>query len=204
MPLSAVQLRLPGTPMVPHRCASRDTRRWGTIGVITSAGVSGGRHGRRIALDPGGVRSQSQQHSTFKVTLGESGSLPPPLVPGSAANHARSASGSNGSARSRTMPSLMGSLTSYDAGGAVDALIGLSSYQGPSGLLAGPRTASVHSIASPSPHMRDAHHDAFPSPPSTTLPTGVDHSAAAAASVPSWIVFVSPRTDLDYLSCLFL
>ncbi|KAG9103304.1 glucose repression mediator protein [Ceratobasidium sp. 370] len=129
----------------------------------------------RIAPGPG---TGSQQHSTFKVTLGEPGSLPPPPVPSGAANHTRSASGSNGSARSRATPSpTMGPPhrvvdEDYDAGGAVDALIGLSSYQGPSagkpGSLARPRTASVHSIASPGPHMRDSRHDAFPPPSSTT------------------------------------
>ncbi|KAG8751038.1 hypothetical protein FRC12_012638 [Ceratobasidium sp. 428] len=113
-----------------HRCASRDARRWGTI-----VGASGVRHGRRIAPDPGGAGSKSQQHSTFKVTLGKFGLLSPSLAPGSAVNHARSASGSNGSVRSRTMPSpVMGPPhgfidEDYDAGGAVDALIDLSSYQ---------------------------------------------------------------------------
>ncbi|KAG8718699.1 hypothetical protein FRC09_012250 [Ceratobasidium sp. 395] len=127
--------------------SSSPAHQWGTIVVhhvthvdgvpsvcITSVGASGVRHGRLIAPDPGGAGSKSQQHWTFKVTLGKSGSLPPPLAPGSAANHARSASGLNGSARMCTMPSpVMGPPhgfidKDYDAGGAVDALIGLSSY----------------------------------------------------------------------------
>ncbi|QRV91559.1 coiled-coil vesicle tethering family A protein [Ceratobasidium sp. AG-Ba] len=39
---------------------------------------------------------------------------------------------------------------------------------GKPGSLARPRTASVHSIASPGPHMRESRHDAFPPPSSTT------------------------------------
>ncbi|QRW05628.1 general transcriptional corepressor ssn6 [Ceratobasidium sp. AG-Ba] len=126
---------------------------------------------QRIA--PGPSTNGSQQHSTFKVNL--DGSLPPPPVP--SGNHTRSASGSNGSARSRGTPSPTMAPPhrvvdeDYDAG-AADALIGLSSYQGPSagkpGSLARPRTASVHSIASPGPHMRESRHDAFPPPSSTT------------------------------------
>lgn len=124
--------------------------------------------------------SQSQQNATFKVTLNESNSLPPPPVPGVASAHARTGSGSNASARSRTTPSpTMGPPhravdEDYDEGVA-DALIGLSSYQGPGGKtqsqsLARSRTASVHSIASPGPHgppSMSSRHDPFPPPQST-------------------------------------
>ncbi|KAG8723517.1 hypothetical protein FRC09_003008 [Ceratobasidium sp. 395] len=151
--LRGAGLCLPVTPL-PSRYDPRltcSTQRWGTIVVhhvtrvdgvpsvcITSAGVISGGHGRHIVPDPGDAGSQSQQHSTFKVKLGESDSVPRPPVPGSAANHARSVSGSNGSARLRTTPSpTMGPPhgvvdEDYDASGGVDALIALSTYQGAS------------------------------------------------------------------------
>ncbi|KAG8778863.1 hypothetical protein FRC12_024765 [Ceratobasidium sp. 428] len=163
--------------------------RWGTIGVhhvthvdgvpsvcITSAGVISGGHGRHIVPDPGDAGSQSQQHSTFKVKLGESDSVPRPPVPGSADNHARSVAGSNGSARLRTTPSpTMGPphrVVDEDRrqwwGGRTYRPVYLSGRICRQAWIARPRTASVHSIASPGPRMRGARHDTLPPPPSTT------------------------------------
>ncbi|CAE6519496.1 unnamed protein product [Rhizoctonia solani] len=119
------------------------------------------------------------QHSTFKVTLGDSNgnTLPPPLVPGAAgANHHRSQSGSNGSARSRATPSpTMGPPRrevdeDYDEGVA-DALMGLSGLKSQSQNMRA-RTASIHSVASPGPHgpaSMGGRHEAF-APPVTRSP----------------------------------
>ncbi|KAG8717567.1 hypothetical protein FRC09_014082 [Ceratobasidium sp. 395] len=151
----------------------------------------------RIAPDHGGAGSQSQQHSAFKVTLDESGLLPPPPLPGGAADHARSASGSNGSARSRTTPSpVMGPPhrvvdEDYDDGGAADTLIGLSSYQGPS-----PRDKTPSSKYDPNVPVgsKRSREDAFPPPPSTDLRSSLNDESPREPALPP-IAKLPPAPD---------
>ncbi|EUC65476.1 general transcriptional corepressor ssn6, putative [Rhizoctonia solani AG-3 Rhs1AP] len=121
-------------------------------------------------------QAAQSQHPAFKVSMPENNTLPPPPVPGGA-NHHRSQSGSNGSARSRATPSpTMGPPRrevdeDYDEGVA-DALMGLSGLKSHT---MRSRTASIHSVASPGPHGpsslggRETRLEAF-APPVTRSP----------------------------------